>query len=219
MTGYEWDFSVLASNWELLLAGVGRTIIVVILTTILGLIIGVLGGLASAARVPVLTQIVAVYVAIIRNTPLLLQIFFIYFALPTIGITMSGFAAATLSLALWCGGYASENVRAGIESIDTGQERAARALGLSRAQAFLSVILPQGIRVSIASNKNTVISTLKNSSFMVAVGFAELTTTTMGLVSTSFRVYELFLFMGAAYLILVAIASVLLSRLQSRVAV
>jgi len=215
---YDWDFSVIINNSDALLLGIGRTLIVVVLTTALGLLIGVVGGSVSAARVPVITQIFSVYVAVIRNTPLLLQIFFIYFGLPSIGITLSGFAAATLTLALWCGGYATENVRAGIESIDPGQERAARALGMGRARAFLSVVLPQGIRVSLASNKNTVISTLKNSSFMVAVGFAELTTTTMGLVSTTFRVYELFLFMGAVYLLLVFIASALLNRLQTRIA-
>ncbi len=215
---YDWDFSVIINNSDALLLGIGRTLIVVVLTTALGLLIGVVGGSVSAARVPVITQIFSVYVAVIRNTPLLLQIFFIYFGLPSIGITLSGFAAATLTLALWCGGYATENVRAGIESIDPGQERAARALGMGRARAFLSVVLPQGIRVSLASNKNTVISTLKNSSFMVAVGFAELTTTTMGLVSTTFRVYELFLFMGVVYLLLVFIASALLNRLQTRIA-
>lgn len=219
MTGYDWDFSVLIENSEALLVGVGNTLVVVLVTTVLGLLIGVVGGLLSAARVPVLAQIVAVYVSVIRNTPLLLQIFFIYFGLPAIGVTLSGFTAAALSLALWCGAYASENVRAGIESIDSGQERAARALGMTRVHVFLSVLLPQGIRVSMASNKNTVISTLKNSSLMVAVGFAELTTTTMGLVSTTFRVYELFLFMGVAYLVLVALASLFLSRLQSRMAV
>ena len=215
---YDWDFSVIINNSDALLLGIGRTLIVVVLTTALGLLIGVVGGSVSAARVPVITQIFSVYVAVIRNTPLLLQIFFIYFGLPSIGITLSGFAAATLTLALWCGGYATENVRAGIESIDPGQERAARALGMGRARAFLSVVLPQGIRVPLASNKNTVISTLKNSSFMVAVGFAELTTTTMGLVSTTFRVYELFLFMGVVYLLLVFIASALLNRLQTRIA-
>jgi polar amino acid transport system permease protein len=167
------------------------------------LLVGTAGGALRAARVPVMSQALGLYVEAFRNTPLLVQIFFLYFGLPQLHVTLSAFTVAWLALVLWGGAYSLETFRAGFESVDRGLLDAARALGMGAWATFLFVVLPIGVRVALPSLTNSCISVLKNSSYMVAIGFPELTTTAVNIVSLNFRVVEVFGTVAAVYLLLV----------------
>ena len=163
-------------------------------------LLGIVLAACRSERVPVLDRLVDGYVELFRNTPLLVQIFFLYFALPEVGIKLEAFTVAWLSLVLWGGAYQVENFRAGFEAVGKGYREAARALGLGRGATFGAVVLPIGLRIALPSLGNIAISILKNSSYMVAISFHELTDTAVNIVSLSFRVFEMFLVIGVIYL-------------------
>jgi polar amino acid transport system permease protein len=184
-------------------AGLGLTLAVSAVGIAGALLVGTAGGALRAARVPVMSQALGLYVEAFRNTPLLVQIFFLYFGLPQLHVTLSAFTVAWLALVLWGGAYSLETFRAGFESVDRGLLDAARALGMGAWATFLFVVLPIGVRVALPSLTNSCISVLKNSSYMVAIGFPELTTTAVNIVSLNFRVVEVFGTVAAVYLLLV----------------
>ena len=178
----------------------------------------VLGGFA-ALRIPVVRALIRGYVELFRNTPLLVQIFFLYFALPDIGIRLSGFTVGWVSLTLWGGAYNVENFRAGYEAVESGYVEACRALGFGRLPAFRQINVPLGWRIALPSVTNTLVSVFKNSSFMIAISYPELTETAVNLVAVTFRVFELFLVIGVMYLALVWLMSLGAQALEHRFAV
>lgn len=183
------------------------------------LVVGVALGALCAARVPVARQLARAYVEVFRNTPLLVQIFFLYFALPDIGFKLSAFTVGWLSLVLWGGAYNVENFRAGFEAVEPGYVEACRALGFSGPAAFRRVVLPLGWRIALPSVTNTLVSVFKNSSFMIAISYPELTETAINIVSVSFRVFEMFIAIGIVYLVLVWLMSLGTRALERRLAV
>lgn len=216
---YRMDPAYVLQALPQLWAGLRLTLEISAIGIVGGLILGVLGGGLRAARVPLLGPLASFYVEAIRNTPLVVQIFFLYFALPNAHLTLSAFTVGCLSLVLWGGAYNVENFRAGFEAVSRGHREAATALGLTGLQAFRYVVLPIGLRIALPSLTNTCISVLKNSSYMVAISLAELTTTAVNLVALSFRVFELFITIGAIYLALVWTLSAAMSRVERRLAV
>jgi polar amino acid transport system permease protein len=168
--------------------------------------------------VPFLDRLVGGYVELFRNTPLLVQIFFLYFALPAVGIKLQAFTVAWLSLVLWGGAYQVENFRAGFEAVSRGYREAASALGLGRGATFSAIVLPIGLRIALPSLANICISILKNSSYMVAISFHELTDTAVNIVSLSFRVFEMFLVIGVIYLGLAWLLGLGVGSLERRLA-
>ncbi len=202
-----------------LAAGLRLTLEISAIGIVGALILGIVGGGLRAARIPIAGSVAGVFVEAIRNTPLVVQIFFLYFALPNAHITVSAFTVGWLSLVLWGGAYNIENFRAGFEAVSRGHREAATALGLTGLQSFRFVVLPIGLRVALPSLTNTCISVLKNSSYMVAISLAELTTTAVNLVALSFRVFELFLTIGAIYLVLVWSMSAVMAGVERRLTV
>ncbi|HKF17528.1 MAG TPA: amino acid ABC transporter permease [Candidatus Dormibacteraeota bacterium] len=182
------------------------------------LVLGLAGGAVRAARIPIFDGAVGLYVEFFRNTPLLIQVFFLYFALPELHVTLSAFTVAWLALVLWGGAYNVENFRAGFQAVNPGYQEAARALGLSAWATFAAVILPIGLRTAVPSLTNTCISVLKNSSYMIAISFPELTATAINIVSTSFRVFEMFAAIAVIYLGLVWVLSALMAVVERRLA-
>jgi len=182
------------------------------------LVLGLAGGAVRAARIPIFGGAVGLYVEFFRNTPLLIQVFFLYFALPELHVTLSAFTVAWLALVLWGGAYNVENFRAGFQAVNPGYQEAARALGLSAWATFAAVILPIGLRTAVPSLTNTCISVLKNSSYMIAISFPELTATAINIVSTSFRVFEMFAAIAVIYLGLVWVLSALMAVVERRLA-
>src|SRR5438876_11362111 len=158
------------------------------------LAIGITLGAARAHRIPVLSWVAAIYVEIIRNTPILVQIFFIAGGLPHFPghpIRLEPFTIAWLSVMIWGGAFNTENFRAGFEAVPYRYREAGLALGFSRLATFFNVTLPIGARIALPSSINTHISVLKNTSLLTGIGFTELTTTSRSIAAATFRDVEM----------------------------
>jgi len=186
------------------------------------LVVGIVLGAARAHRIPVISQLAAVYVEVIRNTPILVQIFFIAGGLTQIPghpIRLEPFTIAWLSVTIWGGAYNTENFRAGFEAVPSRYREAGRALGFGRLGTFLNVTLPIGARIALPSSINTYVSVLKNTSLLTAVGFAELTNTAYSLESVSFKATEVYFALGVTYLITVWLLSLVVRLVERRLAI
>jgi His/Glu/Gln/Arg/opine family amino acid ABC transporter permease subunit len=181
--------------------------------------IGLLLGGARAHRLPVVSQLAAVYVELIRNTPFLVQVFFIYFGLPQFGIRLEPFTAAWVAVAIWGGAFNTENFRAGFQAVPMRYREAGLALGFSPLGTFLNVTLPVGGRIALPSSINTYVSILKNTAILgPAIGFAELTNNAYSLESVTFKALEVYTVLAAVYLVVVWTLSGLIRVLESRLA-
>jgi His/Glu/Gln/Arg/opine family amino acid ABC transporter permease subunit len=193
-----------SENWEFLLRGLGRTLLVSAIAIAGAFVIGAVLGAARAHRVPVLSQFAALYVELIRNTPILVQIFFLYFALPQWpGIRLDIFTVAWLSVMIWGGAFNIENFRAGFEAVPFRFREAALALGFSRLRTFLNVTLPIGGRIALPSSINTYIAVLKNTALLYVISYEELTTSALQVNALTLETLETFTVLGAVYLALV----------------
>jgi His/Glu/Gln/Arg/opine family amino acid ABC transporter permease subunit len=211
-----WAF--VSENWEELLEALGRTLKVSALAIGGAFVIGLVLGAARAHRIPVVSQFTAVYVEVIRNTPILVQIFMFYYALPQIGITWDAFTVALVSVMVWGGAFNSENFRAGFEAVPFRYREAGLALGFSRISTFFNVTLPIGGRIALPSSINTYISVLKNTSLMYVIGYAELTTTALNISNLTLETLEALTVLGIVYLGLVWTLSALIRLLEGRLA-
>ena len=176
-----------------------------------GILLATLTGLLCAAvihwRVPVLRRIAAAYVELSRNTPLLVQLFFIYYGLPKIGIKTQPEACGIIGLAFLGGGYMTEAFRSGIEAVDRVQEESSLSLGLTRFQTFRHVILPQAVAVSVPAFMANVIFLMKETSVFSAVSLMDLMFTAKDQIGLYYRTAEsLFLLVGAYLLILLPLS-------------
>lgn len=212
----EFDFAYLTAQWPALMRGLWLTVQVSALSIVLSILVGVLGAAARVLQVPVLDKLVVGYVEFIRNTPLLAQLFFIFYGLPGLGLRLSLFWSGVLCLTIWAGAYQIENVRGGLETVGKGLREAAFSLGLSPWRFFRLVAAPMAIRVGLPSMLNTSISLLKNSSYLQAIGLAELTYVAIDRISMDFRTIEMFAAICVIYLLLVLTLSFLASRLEYR---
>lgn len=212
----EFDLSYLLEQWPALLRGLWLTIQVSVLAIVLSVLVGLIGAAARVLRVPVLDKLVIGYVEFIRNTPILAQLFFIFYGLPGIGVRLSLFWSGVLCLSVWAGAYQIENIRGGLETVGKGLREAAFSLGLTPWRFFRLVAAPIAVRVSLPSMLNTSISLLKNSSYLQAIGLAELTFVALDRVSMDFRTIEMFAALCVIYLALVLILSFVASRIEYR---
>jgi His/Glu/Gln/Arg/opine family amino acid ABC transporter permease subunit len=195
--------------------------------------IGLVLGAIRAHRIPVLSQLAGIYVEVIRNTPILVQIFFLYYGLPAVpeevfgislpgvgenGIQVEAFTVAWLSITIWGGAFMTENFRAGFEAVPTRLREAGYALGFSPVKTFLNVTLPIGGRIALPSSINTSISVLKNTSLLLVLGYPELTTVATNIQALTFRTFEMFAALAVAYLVIVWTLSALIRVLERRLA-
>ena len=182
------DWGAIWDNRGLLSEGLWRTIQVSRIGIVGATVIGIVLGAVRANRIPVLTQLAAAYVEIIRNTPILVQIFMLFYGLPTAqpAPAIHGFTTACLAVTIWGGAFNTENFRAGFEAVPYRYREAGLALGFSRLATFFRVTLPIGGRIALPSTINTYVSVLKNTSLMTAIGFQELTTTSRSISASNF---------------------------------
>jgi polar amino acid transport system permease protein len=227
------DWSAIWDNRGLLAEGLWRTIQVSVIGIVLATAIGLVLGAIRAYRIPVLSQLGGVYVEIIRNTPILVQIIFLFFALPTVrvihvgvadihlgtALRFSPYATACIAVVLWGGAFNTENFRAGFEAVPFRYREAAAALGFGRLGTFFRVTFPIGSRIALPSTINTHISVLKNTSLMTAIGFAELTTTARSISAQNFRDVELLAVIAVTYLCVVWTLSGLVRLLERHLAI
>lgn len=199
---YELDFAAPLVYWRSLLMGAATTLGLSVAATVLGFALGLFCAIARAGRSAAAARVAGAYVEAIRNTPLLVQIFIVYFGLASIGIRFSAFTAAIAALVINVGAYTAEIVRAGIESVPRSQREAAECLGLGRWQVLRHVVLPPAIeRVWPALTSQFVLLMLA-SSITSQISTEELTAAANRVQSDTFRSVETYLLVAAAYLLL-----------------
>jgi His/Glu/Gln/Arg/opine family amino acid ABC transporter permease subunit len=216
--GAAFDWGYFSEYGDELLDGLGRTLWVSVIAIAGAFVIGLVLGAARAHRVPVVSQLAAAYVEVIRNTPILVQIFFLFYGLPQLDIRLEAFTVAWLSVMIWGGAFNTENFRAGFEAVPGRYREAGLALGFSRLGTFFNVTLPIGGRIALPSSINTYVSTLKNTSLVYVIGYEELTTTALQINALSPRTLETFGTLAVAYLVVVWTLSALIRLLESRLA-
>jgi len=207
---YVFQFGVVQDNWAALAAGALATLWMSVAALALGLVIALACTFAAGSRARPLRAVVRGYIEVIRNTPLLVQLFIVYFSLPSLGIRLDADEAAVLGLALNFGGYATEILRSGIEAVPRGQVEAATALGLRRLRIFRHVVLFPAIRTSYPGLAAQFILILLGSSVVSAISAEELTSTVNTLQSTTFRSFEFYFAATLIYLGMAALARLLL---------
>ena len=212
----ELNLSIITENLPLLLKGAGITLEITALSVGLGLLIGMFVGVAKLSDNRLIRGLASVYVDCIRGTPLLVQIFLVYFALPQIGHRIDPFVAAVGACSINSGAYVAEIFRAGIQSIDKGQMEASRALGLNWFQAMRFVIMPQAFKRIIPPLGNEFIAMLKDSSLVSVIGFEELTRTGQLIISRTYAAFEIWIVVALLYLIMTLAISRFVALLEKR---
>ena len=211
------DFALILESVPFLARGAVYTVEVSVLAIVFGLVLGWILGLAAVSGVGWLRAITWAYVQFIRGTPLLVQIFLIYFGLPAFGIDVPAFWSGVIALGLNSGGFQAEIVRAGIESIDRGQTEAARSIGMSSLQTLLFILVPQTVRRVIPPLTNELITLTKSSSLLSAIAALELTHAGQLIIARTFAPFEIYAAVAVMYLILIAILSRGSALLERRV--
>ncbi|QBJ80285.1 MULTISPECIES: amino acid ABC transporter permease [Aquitalea] len=208
----EWA-DLIAAALPVMLKGALYTLMFAVVAMVLGLLLGFVVALLRVGKVPVLSQLVAFYVSAMRGTPLLVQIFVIYYGLPGIGIELDPVPAGIIALTLNVAAYLSESLRGGIAGVERGQWDAGLSLGFSWWQTMRYIVAPQALRLSVPSLSNSLISLIKDTSLVSVITVTELMLATKEVIAQTFQPLPLYL--GAAALYWVMSAS--FERLQKRV--
>ncbi len=196
-----------------LMTGVGYTLLFAVSAMVLGLTLGFAVALVRIAQVPLLSQVAALYVSLMRGTPLLVQIFVIYYGLPSVGIEFEPVTAGILALTLNVAAYLSESLRGAMAGVERGQWDAALSLGLGWWPAVRFVIAPQAVRLAVPSLANSLISLIKDTSLVSVITVSELMMVTKDLIAQTFQPLPLYLMAAAIYWVL----SALFEQVQQRV--
>lgn len=222
---------ILANYGGLLAAAMGQTLLLALCGLFFACIIGLVVGLMSVVKNRACNIIATIFVDVIRGVPMIVLAFYVFFAVPMLlnnimhlntmlgintQLTLSALQAGTICLALNCGAYMAEIIRAGIESVDKGQMEAARSLGLSYWKAMAKVVLPQAIRTMIPSIINQFIITLKDTSILSVIGFPELVNTAKNVVANTMSAFQVWSIVALMYLIVITLLSRLAKRVERR---
>ncbi|MBC7502445.1 MAG: amino acid ABC transporter permease [Herminiimonas sp.] len=199
-----------------LLRGTGYTLIFAIASMGGGLVLGFVLAVARIIPWPLLRWPAAIYVSLMRGTPLLVQVFIIYYGLPSIGIEFSPLTAGILALSLNAGAYLSESIRGAILGVSKGQWSASASLGLNYAQTLRYIVVPQALRIAVPSMSNTLISLLKDTSLVSVITVTELMLATKEVIATTFRPLPLYIAAALIYWCLSACFELLQHRLEKR---
>ncbi|MBO4852171.1 MAG: amino acid ABC transporter permease [Schwartzia sp.] len=211
------NFELMAQAMPLLLMGAGVTIKITAISVLLGILIGLFIGIARISTNRVIHLVAAVYVDFLRGTPLLVQIFLVYFALPVVtGQRIDPFLAAIAACSINSSAYVAEIFRAGIQSIDAGQMEAGRSLGMTWTQTMRYIIVPQAARRVIPPLGNEFIALLKDSSLVSVIGFEELTRRGQLIIARTYASLEIWLCVAIIYLAMTVSISRLVAWLERR---
>lgn len=211
------DWSLIWDNIPILLQGAVITIQITVMAVGCGFFIGMIAALANLSRFKIVRLLVKCYVELFRGTPLLVQIFMIYFALPmVIGQSINPYVAAVTACSINSGAYVSENFRAGIQSIDKGQMEAGRSLGLTWAQTMRYIVMPQAFKAIIPPLGNEFIAMMKDTSLVSVIGFEELTRRGQLIIARTYGSFEIWTAVAIIYLIMTLSISQLVAFLERR---
>lgn len=213
------DWSLVEKALPLLGTGLVTTLKICSLAMLLGLVLGVALGLVSLSRVAALRWAVRAYVDFIRGTPLLIQIFLVYFALPVVGLNLPEFWAGVLALGLNAAGFIAEIVRAGVGSVEKGQAEAARAIGMRHSQILLHILLPQSLRSVIPPATNELITLVKGSALLSVISVYELTRAGQAIIAVHFAPFEIFLLIALYYYLTISLLAWLSRWVERRLPV
>ena len=211
------DFDLIINSIPLLILGAGVTLQITLLSVGFGMLIGMFMGMARLSKIWAVKMVATVYVDFIRGTPLLVQIFLMYFALPVVtGQRIDPFVAAVTACSINSGAYIAEIFRGGIQSIDKGQMEAGRSLGMSWPQTMRYIILPQAFKRIIPPLGNEFIAMLKDSSLVSVIGFEELTRRGQLIIARTYGSFEIWMTVAFLYLIMTLTISRLVDYLERR---
>ena len=207
----------------MLLGAMGQTLLLALLGLLFGCVLGIVFGLMSVVPNKIANTISVIYVNLIRGVPMIVLAFFVFYGVPyglknIFGITstLSALQAGTICLALNCGAYMAEIIRAGIQSIDPGQMEAARSLGLPYWKSMFKVVLPQAIKNMIPSIVNQFIITLKDTSILSVIGFPELVNKAQNVIAITFKSFQTWAIVAVMYLIVILILQQVAKALERR---
>lgn len=199
------DWPLVQQSVPLLATGLLMTLKISLLAMVFGLALGAALGLVSLSRFAPARWLVRAYVDFIRGTPLLIQIFLVYFALPVIGINLPEFWAGVIALSLNAAAFVAEIVRAGIGAVEKGQTEAARSIGLRHHQILLHVLLPQSLRSVVPPATNEMITLIKGSAMLSVISVYELTRAGQAVIAVHFAPLEIFLLIALYYYLTVSL--------------
>lgn len=212
----ELDYSVIFERLPSLLKGAWVTIYLSAITLILALILGIILALFRDSKIKGLRSFSAVYIWVFRATPLLVQLFILYFGLPNIGIKLSSMSSAILGLSLNTAAYVAETVRSGIHAVDSGQREAARALGMNRFLEMTRIVAPQAAKICMLPLVNQFIITIKNSSMVSLVTITELLRAGDQIIYSTFRHFEVYTSVAVIYLIINSVLMIFANYIQRK---
>ncbi len=215
---------IIETYGSMLLGALGKTLLLTLLSLFFAMILGMIFALMNVGKKRFFNLVGTVYVDAVRGVPLIVLAYFIYFGLPA-GIKMLGveefrlsaLQAGTIALAMNCGAYMAEIIRAGIESVDRGQMEASRSLGLTYGKSMRLVVLPQAIRTMIPSIINQFIITLKDTSILSVIGFPELTNMGKTISGNTFKSLETWAIVGVMYMVVIITLSKIAKKVERRV--
>ena len=203
---------------SLLLAGFKMTIPLTVISFSIGLVIALFTALVQTAKVPVLWKLARFYVWIIRGTPMIVQLFVVYFGLPNIGILLSAFASAVLVFSVSVGAYCSETVRAAIESVPVGQMEAGYCVGMNYWQIMYRIVIPQALRTAFPPLSNSLIGLVKDTSLAYSISIVEIMATAQRIATRTYDYFLLYIEAAFVYLIFCTVLQWLQRYLEGKLA-
>lgn len=213
---YQFDLAPVLAQGDLLLRGMLFTLELTLVGTVLGVAIGVLGAVTRAWRLRPFDALFGLYVELIRNTPFIVQLFFIFFGLPALGVRLSEWQAAVLAMVINLGAYSTEIIRAGIQAIPKGQLEAAAALALSRFEAFRHVVLQPALAKVWPALTSQIVIVMLGSAVCSQIATEELSFAANFIQSRNFRAFETYLLTTLLYLLMAIVVRQLLAWIGQR---
>ena len=210
------DFEFIREQTPLYIEAAKLTLHMAVIGVLLAIVVGLVCSMIKYFRIPVLRQIVECYIELSRNTPLLIQLFFLYFGLPKIGIVLSSEQCAITGLTFLGGSYMAEAFRSGLDNVPPIQVESALSLGMSKSQVFTNIILPQAVSISIPAFMANVIFLLKETSVFSAISLMDLMFTAKDLIGVYYKTTESLFLLVVFYLIILLPVSILGSLLERR---
>ncbi|MFA9378617.1 MAG: amino acid ABC transporter permease [Lachnotalea sp.] len=212
-------FAIAWENIPLFIPAIFATLELSVLSIILGTVVGLLVNLMKMTKIKPLVIFADIYIAIVRGTPLLLQLFFIFYGLPQMGIVIDPFPTAVIGLAFHNGAYISEIFRGSIQSISVGQNEATKALGMTKLKAFRYVIFPQAFKNAVPALGNQFLLSILDSSLASVITITETMKLAKQLASATFSIFPIYFDAACIYMVLTYALSILLKKLEKRLRV
>ena len=215
---------IITEYGKILLTAMGQTLLMALCGLFFACILGLIFGLLSVVKNKICNVVAQIFVDAIRGGPMIVLAYFVFFGVPyafknILGVdnfTLTALTAGTICLALNCGAYMAEIIRAGIQSVDKGQMEAARSLGLPYWRSMQKVVLPQAIRTMIPSIINQFIITLKDTSILSVIGFPELVNSAKNVIAITFKSFQVWAIVAVMYLVIITLLSKLAKVLERR---